>query len=710
MVRLGNACLIVLLTAVAVGLPSAYRALSRQAGMLDAWLIASALMASVLLPVVLLVPKAARGWRGIVGRAPPRSFAHGLAMWAGLSIVLLSLLGLLLKAKTHHRGLGGATFGILGAASVCFAAVLSGRLLALGRWLHERSVPAKWLRGGSVVVAVAPLLLLGLALLAGNAGGSAAATQAAVCDLLLAVALLALLLARPLPEATRKLGRIVALPTTIGLICLGLGRAELSATAATSLRGGGLPAAILGGLQMWSDRDGDGHSAHFGGHDCDEGDPLRHPGATDKPGDGVDSNCDGHDQALPSGTAAPRKTSKAATPPASTASTSNAVAQVPSSKPTTAAAQKLPSGGSGKRPDIILVTLDTVRADHSSAYGYNKDTTPRLAKLAAQGMLFEHAYAIASDTQHALMPIVSGRPLSKTPRTKTEWPTIHEEAKTVAERMGFAGYKTAAVSSFTWLRKDRGFAQGFEHFDESPFRDNHPERKSTGKKAADVAIALHKRLAKETAPIFLWVHFFDAHADYLTHPGIDFGRGALGRYDGEIAFVDLQLGRLVDAVSASGRSARTLWLVHGSHGEAFNEHGFEGHGADLHDEVLRVPLVMVVPGGKTGRYGRDAVATLDIAPTLLDFAGGSRDGVMGVSLRRAAEGDGNFERAPFFAHAWRRTAVVDWPLKLLSYRRKSGQERLFLFDLAADPGELRDIAGSRADDLARLDELRKRSP
>ncbi len=690
-------------------------------GTLDAWLIAAALMACVLLPVVLLAPRAARGWRGILGRAPPRTLGYGLAMWAGLSIVFLTLLGLVLKAKTNHRGLGGATFGIIGAVGVGFAAVMSVRLLALGRWLHERSVPAKWLRGSSLLVALAPVILLGIALLGSSSGGSAAATRAAICDLLLAVAVLSLMLARPLPEGARKLGRMVALPATVVLIAVGMGRAELSANAANSLRAGGLPTAILGALQMWSDRDGDGHSAHFGGRDCDEGDPARHPGATDKPGDGIDTNCDGHD-----GPAASEKTkTAAATPSPSALGSVKAASRSVGSATAAASASGAPAAKQaplekGQRPDIILVTLDTVRADHCSVYGYKKKTTPRLEQLAASGMLFEHAYAIASDTQHALMPVVSGRTLSQTPRTKTEWPTIHDEAKTVAERMGFAGYKTAAVSSFTWLRKDRGFAQGFDHFDESPFRSNHPERKSTGKEAANVAIALHARMTKSApgggpaskpaAPIFLWVHLFDAHADYLPHSGIDMGRGPMGRYDGEIAFVDQQLGRLIDAVTASPRASRTIWLIHGSHGEAFNEHGFEGHGAHLHDEVLRVPLLIVGPGTKVGRYGRDAVAVLDIAPTLLDFAGGSRDGVMGVSLRRAAEGDGSFERAPFVAHSWRRTATIDWPLKLLSYRRKNGKERLFLFDLAADPGELRDIAASRADDLTRLDNLRKRSP
>jgi len=353
------------------------------------------------------------------------------------------------------------------------------------------------------------------------------------------------------------------------------------------------------------------------------------------------------------------------------------------------------------------VTLDTVRADHTSAYGYTKKTTPALTALAKRGTLFEHAYAPGSDTQRALMPLASGLPLSKTPRTKTEWPTILREAVTVAERMKKRGYATAAISSFTWLRRDRGFDQGFDHFDESPFRDNHPERKTTGAHAVRNAIALYQKLAKKDAPLFLWLHLFDAHANYLPHKGIDFGRGEVARYDGEIAYVDQQLAKLVKAVEgAPQRAKRTVWVVHGSHGEAFDEHGFKGHGTQLYEEVIRVPLVVVPPSSGPQRFSQRAVSTFDIAPTLLDYAGANRDNIEGVSLRGAIAGRG-LSRPAVVAHAWRRSVVIDWPLKLLTYRRRSGKRRLLLFDLVADPGETKDLSGVRKDDLRRLIKLRK---
>jgi len=361
-----------------------------------------------------------------------------------------------------------------------------------------------------------------------------------------------------------------------------------------------------------------------------------------------------------------------------------------------------------ERPDLVLVTLDTVGAKHCSTYGYRRKTTPALSKLAGRGVLFEHAYAPGSSTQRALMPLVSGRGLTETPRSAGQWPTISEEVDTLAERLGRAGYATAAVVSFTWLRKDRWFHQGFDHFDESPFREHHPERKVTGPAAVAAAKAIHDRLAQRETPLFLWVHLFDAHTKYLAHDGIDFGGNLLDRYDGEVAFVDRQLAALWEHVEAGPRAERTLWVVHGSHGEAFGEHGKTGHGVDLYDEVLRVPLVVAGHGLEPARYGTRAVSTLDIAPTIVAFAGAGAHDLAGVSLRPIIAGDRSRTHPPVWARSWRRTCVIDWPLKLLVHDREDKPERLLLFDLAADPAERKDVSADRPEDFRRLDGLRRK--
>jgi arylsulfatase A-like enzyme len=373
---------------------------------------------------------------------------------------------------------------------------------------------------------------------------------------------------------------------------------------------------------------------------------------------------------------------------------------------TPTAAPASPLAGAPERPDLLLVTLDTVGARHCSAYGYERATTPSLAALASRGVLFAHAYAPGTTTQAALTPLVTGRLLADSRRGTGEWPTLTDENDTVAERLERAGYATGAVVSFTWLRKDKGFAQGFDAYDESAYRDAHPERESTGEQALAAAREVYASLAKGDAPLFLWVHLFDAHAKYLEHPGVTFGKSELDRYDGEVAFVDRQLGELVRTVEAGPRAARTLWLVHGSHGEAFGEHRAQGHGTELYDETLQVPFVLSSAWATPWRYEAEAVSTLDVAATLLDAAKGERAELAGTSLLSSLGGSLTLERAAVLAYGHRKEAVVDWPLKLLVRKREGAADRLLLFDLAADPREERDVAGERKEELARLDALR----
>jgi arylsulfatase A-like enzyme len=703
--------MLALAVALVVAVPSALRVRAAGGNALDGLVVTAAIWLCFILPIALLRRRAARGWRGIVGADPLPDLPLGLGLWAGLSTALLAVLAAVLKSVTHHRGLGGATVGVFGAAAVGAAAIVAFRLLAWGRRLRDRGLSERALSIAALALALGPSLVVALLVVGERAswGVHGASALWAVIDLLLAVAALSIAVAWGLRrlEAWPRFARLAALPLLVVLLAVGFGRVELSSNAARSVRaGGGVAAAVLWVLEQWTDVDGDGAGAHFGGRDCDEGDAERHPGAADTEGDGRDLDCDGADgralagqQAAASLAAAPASTAKSAAPGAAAPSASARP------EPTTTAASQ---GAAPARPDIVLVTLDTVRASRTSAYGYAKDTTPNLVTLARRGLLFAYAYAIGSTTQRALTPLVSGVPYSDTRRSADDWPTILDENETVAERLKRAGYATAAVTSFTWLRQDRGFHQGFDVFDESAFRAEHPERGTTGAEAVKAARQVYGQLVGGQAPLFFWVHLFDAHAKYLEHPGIDFGSGTSGRYDGEIAYVDQRLAELVKLVSDSKRARRTLWIVHGSHGEAFREHGKEGHGDEVYDEMIRVPLVMMAPWSKPGRYETDAVSTLDIVPTLLDYAGASRDGVAGVSLRPVVEGELSFERAPVFAYAWHRTCVIDWPLKLLVKSREERPDRLLLFDLRADPDEQRDISDERREELQRLDELRKR--
>jgi choline-sulfatase len=686
--RLGEACVLSLAVAAFAAVPTALRTGGAGGALLDGLLIGTATLLPLVTLSLVLFRAAGRGLRGVLGSGAGATAALGIALWVGLSMPALAVLAGLLKATTNHRGLGGATFGMLGLFIVLGCALVARRAVELGQSLVARGVRPFFVAAGGAALSVLPLLLCIIPLARSAGGVGAKAVGAAIVDG--AIALLATALVAPveLGASMRKAASALGVPFAALVMMAASARLESSpALGRTVQAGGGLAATLLGALERWTDRDGDGMGAHFGGGDCDEGDPARHPGAAEIAGDGVDQDCDGADPARPDASVALA-----------------AIAPTPGA-PAMAAAPAPPELTlDPSRPDIVLITLDTVRADHTSPYGYARKTTPHLAELAARGVTFAHAYATGSDTQRALIHLVSGKRLSATAHDSREWPTILGEVDTVAERMKRAGYATAAVVSFTWMSDDRGFAQGFDRF-EPVHREAHPERGVTGALASRAALSILDELGKQAAPIFLWVHLFDAHDRYLEHEGASFGRGEEALYDGEIAFVDKQIGQIASKVSRSPRASRTAFLVHGSHGDAFGEHDEEGHGKSLYDEVLHVPLVLALPEGKSGVHDAGAVSTIDIAPTVLALGNAPAEGVAGVSLLPFARQEPEApRRTAVLARGPKRVALIDWPLKLMISERKRS-DRYFLFDLAADPRETKDLSVDRSEDTTRLTKL-----
>jgi choline-sulfatase len=692
--RIGEAASIGLAAALIASLPVGMRASAEGASPIGAVFASASVLVVPLATVVYASRAAGRAYRMITGRGAGRSTAVGVAMWAGLSAPLLLLLASTLKAGTNHRGLGGATFGALALGVAVVTALVARRLVGVGQRMIERDVASQAVvERVSIALALVPAAVAAAIGLGGSDGGEASSrVLAALVDGVLAF--VATVLAGNLepPPRVRAVAARVGAPVLVLVVVLGLVWVERSPGLSRAVQArGGLGPALLSALEGWTDRDGDGAGARFGGFDCDDGDPRRHAAAVDVVGDTLDSDCDGRD--------APR--AAAALPPASPSPTTAAPpprAAVPGEARDTTAA--LRTGVAAGPPSVVLVTLDTVRADRTSAYGYAKKTTPALEALAARGVLFEHAYAVASDTQRAITPLVSGRRLSRTARDSREWPTLRPSVDTLAERMRRAGYATAAVTSFTWMSRERGFDQGFDDFEEVHAKE-HPERGVTGPHALAAARAILAKREADPRPLFLWVHLFDAHERYLAHPGIDFGKTGSGLYDGEIAFVDRQLAGIMEALSTSARGASTAIVVHGSHGEGWGEHGVEGHGADLWEPQIAVPFVIALPGGPSGRYQRGAVSTADVAATVLDLGRAPAEGVEGRSLAPIARGDLQQPGQAVYARSRRRAVVVDWPLKLLTHDRK-GKDRHLLFDLAADPEEEKDLSAERPADLQRL--------
>jgi len=687
--RLGEACMLALSVAALAAVPTALRAHASGGGLLDGLLVGTAALLPFVSLLVVLLRAAGRGLRGVMGARAGAVATLSIALLVGLALPALSVVAALLKALTHHRGLGGATFGVVGLVVVIACALVARRMVDFGQNLVARGVRPVIVAACGAIVSVLPLVVLSISLARASKDQGAGSVGAALVDLAIVLVATALAASIELRPQYSKLASLLGVPFVAVLMISASARLASSPPLGRSVQtGGGLAATLLSALERWTDRDGDGVGAHFGGDDCDEGDSRRHPGAVDVPGDGIDQNCDGTDARASSSVPGPTVAASSSVAAASSAS-------APSS-PVSAA--------NSVSPDILLITLDTVRADRTSVYGYEHKTTPHLEQLAARGVVFDHAYAPGSDTQRALMPIVSGKPLSQSVKERREWPTLAADIDTVAERMKRAGYATGAVTSFTWLSDEKGFSQGFDRF-EAVYREEHPERSVTGALATRSALSILDEFGRKNAPIFLWVHLFDAHEKYQEHAGERFGRGASGLYDGEVAFVDKQIGQIAAFVAKWNRSRPLAWVVHGSHGEGFGEHGTKGHGTELYEEMLRIPLVVVLPNGQQGRYDAAAVTTLDVAPTVLAIAGAPADGVAGVSLLPHARLDPAVPKhVPVVAYGPKRAALIDWPLKLIVQERKK-QNRNFLFDLATDPREAKDLSAERADVVTRLERL-----
>ncbi|MEZ4293556.1 MAG: sulfatase-like hydrolase/transferase [Polyangiaceae bacterium] len=685
--RLGEACVFGVCVGALAAVPTALRTTAHGAGFFDGLIIGVAALLPLVTLSIVMLRAAGRGIRGLIGQAPNRSIVLRIALWVGLALPALSVLATLLKAVTHHRGLGGATFGVFGLAAVAGSALVAYRLVDLGETLAARGVQSWVLAAIGAAIGVAPVLVVAGPL----AGPAAGAVGAAIVDGLIAAIAMALVVTVDIGERWRRLAGLWGIPFAGIVLVTATVRVEATPQVGRAVQaGGGLPATLLHGLESWTDRDGDGEGAHFGGSDCDEGDPARSSRAVEIPGDGIDQDCDGAD--LPAAGAA-------AAVPTAQASASAAASSAAPATPSASASAASPSGG---KPDILLITVDSLRADRSSAYGYEKATTPHIAEVAQRGALFERAYAAASDTQRAYAPIVTGRRFAAAARDKREWPTFLSDNDTLAERLHRAGYVTAAVTSFTWLSSERGFDQGFDRF-ETVYKEAHPERGVTGPHTVRAARKILSDLQDRAQPLFVWVHLFDAHEKYMDHKGIDFGKGRSGAYDGEVAFVDQMIGNLLDTVAKSSRAGRTVIAIHGTNGEGLGEHEVNGHNGELFEEMLRVPFVLSVPGA-SARKIPSPVSIVDLAPTLLEIGGADRKDTDGTSLLPLVRGDEGATAGPVAVRSKKGAALIDGSLKLMVLERKKGDLSL-LFDLAADPGEKTDLAPERAADIERLTKL-----
>lgn len=381
------------------------------------------------------------------------------------------------------------------------------------------------------------------------------------------------------------------------------------------------------------------------------------------------------------------------------------------------------------RPNVLLVTIDTLRADHLSLYGYERPTTPFLEALAADAVRFDRAYSTSSWTVPAMVSLFSGvHPDAHRVVHGTAQPdgvalqeVVPEDAVLWTEVLSDAGYHSFAVTTNFHLASELGFGQGFERFWNGGW--------DASAEQVNRRVEHWLEEIRESRPYFLWVHYLDPHLPYTPRepwisaydPGYaDQGPrvapDALDRelralhirrdspelayltaaYDAEINYTDAALRELFAWLRPSRHD---LVVIASDHGEELLDHGRFGHQLTLFEEATRVPLLMLLPGrAAAGQVVSTPVSLVDVLPTVLDTLGlPAPAGIQGRSLRMLIEGKQMADRDAHASLAKQR-AIRRGRWKLIR-----NDARRWLFDLERDPRERRNVAGERPDVVRELD-------
>lgn len=344
-------------------------------------------------------------------------------------------------------------------------------------------------------------------------------------------------------------------------------------------------------LRRGTDFDGDGFGSLLGENDCAPFNSKIHPLARDIPDNDIDENCDGRDFRL--GVLPSYKTGEVMPVPDAYLEDWN----------------------------VLFLTVDTVRYDHTSFGGYKRDTTPNLKKFAERSANFTFANAPSAGTMASIPSILaskffhSGIALDENiPRGSP--PKLLDSNTLMPELFKAKGYGTGAILSHEYFN-DWGMNQGVDDYDNTVGKKRDPFG-VTSKKLSDRAISW---IGKQRKKWFLWVHFIDPHGRYVSHPGeTSYGDTEEDLYDGELHFTDKHMGDLLDYVARSQGGKKTIIIITSDHGDAFGEHGYINHAQDLHRELLHVPLIFYVPNIEP-RNIPGAVSPIDIFPTLADLIG-----------------------------------------------------------------------------------------
>jgi arylsulfatase A-like enzyme len=341
--------------------------------------------------------------------------------------------------------------------------------------------------------------------------------------------------------------------------------------------------------------------------------------------------------------------------------------------------------------DIVLISVDALRADHVGAYGYARPTTRHLDALAKEGVRFEHAYAATPHTSYSVTSMMTGKYMRPLLLQGSDGP--HD---TFAKLLRVYGYRTAAFypPAVFFIDPER-----FAPFRESglDFEYRRVEFLPAEQRGAQVAKYLDR--VKPTRRVFLWAHLFEPHEPYEKHetdpPSASFGERDLDRYDDEIVAADRGIGRIVEEVRK--RRPEAAFIITADHGEEFGEHGGRFHGTTVYEEQVRVPLIIVAPGILAPHVVKEPVQTVDLLPTVLASlriprparVRGHNIGALAAGKIDETKASGDTALGFAFAETEDFTLLAQGDYRLVCARRAGACQ---LFDLPQDPGETKDAS------------------
>ena len=417
-----------------------------------------------------------------------------------------------------------------------------------------------------------------------------------------------------------------------------------------------------------------------------------------------------------------------------------------------------PDPAGGNRPNVLLIVVDTLRADRVSSYGYGRETTPVLDALAEQGVLASDVTAQASWTLPSMVSMFQGRYVT------SYRDAFFEDAPTLAESFQRAGYHTLGIVGNGLLSKKAGFDRGFDHYEARSKKIGQEGRTLPAREAAELigdataplTLATERDAQGARAPFFAYLHLMDPHGPYKAHPEweqqLPVGAGAdrwdlrtqrlrygathpgtevqdrlwremaedMARYDQEVYTCDVYIGIVLDFLERRGVLENTIVAVVSDHGEGLwdhesppenldpaaapRDHFFRAHGNLLYQEIIATPMILKGPGIPAGRRIDMPVENVDLFPTLLELCDlAPPDGLHGRSLVPAMSGAGTGREQTFSSvlqGSSVRSTSDGW--KLIVPSEYFPKRKIELFNLRTDPGELHNLAEARPEVVARL--------